>query len=223
MPILLILLLSYPFIASAQQPRPIKYFIAAEDQWCTNYITLGSDSTFFYSGSCESGTVAVAKGKWTKKRRRLKLVGFDSTSSYPKATITTKKGNTSNEVLITATDYFGAPFSHLVFGLIRHGDTSIQNPAYFQSDSLGKLIVSRKDFCGFYLIYQFHAPQFPLPDLIQTYTFENTDEINIQINFAASAGLDRGVILRNFGVISFTEKRNGLYFKKRRAYSIDLP
>ena len=181
-----------------------KSYFSKDDIRCSNFLVLANNGIFFYAGSCEDD-VALSKGYWRIKGHKLYLKGWDSLKSYPKVRVDLLRGDTTESIKITATDYFGKPFNTLALELIAPNDFR----DYKLPDSLGQFKVSKKDFKGFFIYFQSgHKDS-------KFYAFENNlTEVRIHIDFASQAGLDRPAFEHPFGKWTYLIKGNILYSKE---------
>jgi hypothetical protein len=183
-------------------------------------LTLGTDGIFFFSRSCECGTERYGKGTWKIKGDKLYLNGFDSVQAFPQSKVEQIEGDTSGNVLLTATNHFGLPMRGLTVALLRNGRTD-GDAAFFYTDSTGKLLVDKKDFMGFYLIYECHSSIVNIGDTLKYYLFSpKAKQYNIHIDFA-DAGFDREPIAFNYGRKVYTIRRNKLLYKSKVLFTLD--
>ena len=86
---------------------------------------------------------------------------------------------------------------------------------YFFTDSSGQLVVDKKGYSGFYLIYECHPTVVNIGDTLKYYMFnDNTNQYNIHIDFA-DAGLDREPIAFDYGKKVYTIRKNKLFYKNK--------
>jgi hypothetical protein len=197
-------LLFFATIAFAQQ-RPIVYktYLNNQNKFIIDNLILSSDSLFFFYTSCECGKEYYGKGKWHIKRNKLYLDGFDSTKAFPNATVDKIDADEpTDSVTIKAFDYFGKPTKNFVVELIYKNTSSFQSMPQF-ADKTGNLTVSKKEYSGFFLIYETQDETGLLRKNDYHYRFdENTKEIIVHFDFAA-AGFDRKPIPTNYGRKTF--------------------
>ncbi len=198
------LLLLFATVAFAQQ-RPVVYksYLNNQNKFIIDNLILSSDSLFFFYTSCECGKEYYGKGKWHIERNKLYLDGFDSTKAFPNATVDNiNADNPVDSVTIKAFDYFDKPMKSFMVELIYKNASSFQAIPQF-ADKTGRLTVSKKDFSGFFLIYEAQDETGLLRKNDYHYGFEeNTKEVIVHFDFAA-AGFDRQPIPTNYGHKTF--------------------
>ena len=206
----IITLLFSDAVFGQEKPEVYKSFWNNNDKFIINHLVLSSDSLFFSLSSCECGKEFYGKGTWRMKGNTLYLYGFDSTKAYPNSSVKLINGEPSDSVIITAYDYFNNPMKDLILGLI-YNDTTKFETSYEFADSLGRIMVSKNKFGGFYLLYEARGENIWIKDKNPYYTFEKkTNEVIINIDFAQAA-LDRQPVPFNFGIQKLKIKQGNLY------------
>jgi hypothetical protein len=202
--LLLPLLLLFVSIAFAQKrPTVYKAYLNNTNRFIIDNLILSSDGLFFFFTSCECGKEYYGKGKWQIKGKKLYLRSFDSTKTFPNATVDKiSVDSPTDSVTIKAYDYFGKPMKSFMVELIYRSSSNFQSmPQFF--DKTGKLTIAKKDYSGFFLIYEARDETGFLKKNEYSYSFDkDTKEIIIQIDFAA-AGFDREPIPLNYGNKTF--------------------
>jgi hypothetical protein len=219
MPYLLFFFLSLSSLCYGQKPAKVyRTFISDNDRYVGERLTLGTDGIFFYSSSCECGNERYAKGTWRISKNKLYLNGFDSASAFPPSKIEEVTGQSTDQVLLTATNHYGLPLSGLTVAVLR--DTvNFNNVGYLHTDSTGKVMVDRKYFTGFYLIYECHPAVVNIGDTLKTIMFNpNISQYNIHIDFA-NAGFDREPIAFSYGKKVYTIRKNKLVYKNKVVFT----
>lgn len=197
-----------------QQPAIFKSFRNNKGIFIIDNLILSSDGLFFSFASCECGKEYYGKGKWQIKGNKLYLKGFDSTMAFPNSKINFITGQPTDSVTIRAYDYFGKPITNLLLGLVYQNSTKEQFHFEFVNQE-GKLIVSKKDYSGFFLIYETKGtPSLSGKENPYYFLDKHTKEVVINIDFAA-AGFDRTPIPFNYGKQVFTIRHGNLYRKGR--------
>lgn len=211
------------FYAYAQkQPQVYKSYWNNENKFIINHLVLSTDSTFFDFSSCECGEAYYGRGTWRIKGKMLYLKGWDSTRAFPRSQITLLEGEANDSVTIAAYDYFSRPIKYLSLGLITH-DTTEFEPEYRAADTLGKLKISKKDYRGFFLVYEskdntgLRGKDTPYQDFEK-----NTREVVIRINYAGS-GFNGEPIPFTYPSQSFRIKKDRLYGKGNRPIFVINP
>ena len=220
-----LLLLYFLLIVNATfaQKRPTVYksYFNNKDPFIINNLVLSTDGFFFYFTSCECGKEYYGKGKWQIKANQLYLQGFDSTKVFPQSTISYIKGGPTDSVIIRAFDYFGKPIKSLLLGLLDKDSSVSRFPEFV--DKEGKLTISKKDYSGFFLIYEARAATGLLKKEDYHYLFdEQTKEIVIRFDFA-DAGFDSEPILTNYGKHTFTIRNGHLYGRGEKPAFVTTP
>jgi len=205
-----------------KQPTVYKVYLNNEDKFIIDNLILSSDGLFFSFASCECGKEFYGKGKWQIKGNKLYLNGFDSTKAFPHAKVEKKNANTpTDSVTIIAYDYFDKPIKNLAVELVYNNKVNFHTtPQFF--DETGKLKISKKEYRGFYLIYEAKDETGLLEKRNYNYSFEqNTEEIVIHIDFAA-AGFDRQPMPFNFGSKTFTVSNHKLFGKDAKIAFVEV-
>ncbi len=199
------------YIFAQVKPHIYKEYINNDDHFIIDNLILSSDGLFFSFASCECGKEYYAKGNWKIKKKKLYLDSFDSTLAFPNSKISFINSNPTDSVTISGFDYFGKTMTGLMIGLINK-DSSI-NVFYEFVDNSGKLKISKKDYAGFFLIYEMREPTGLMASKDIFYFFKaDTKEVLVQIDFA-EAGFDREPITFKYPNKVFRLKSGGLYGK----------
>jgi hypothetical protein len=219
---IILVILFLPFLGKGQKPAQVYRSFIRHNSFPLGieHIVLGSDGIFFYANSADE-KVFLAKGTWKIRQNQLYLNGWDSSKAYPKAKIDFVKGDKTEEVIILVKDYFKNPFPGFAIDLIPGqaiGDPNGLRRMLF-SDSSGKIKLSKKDYSAFYFVYMSYNSELPAEDVEFYNLTEDISRVNISIDFAGNAGLDRGAALRKINAV-FTLKKNGLYEKDKLVYKI---
>src|SRR5687768_641015 len=148
----LFLMLSVYKAFAQTQPTVFKSYFNNEDRYIIDNLILSTDGLFFSFASCECGKEYYGKGRWQIKGNKLYLQGFDSTKAFPRSKINFIKGQPTDSVTIRAFDYFGKPMTSLLLGLIYKDTSNSPFPEFVNKE--GKLTIFKKDYSGFYLIYE---------------------------------------------------------------------
>lgn len=218
----LLLLMIVSHVYSQKLPQVYKSYWNNEDQYVINNLILSTDGIFFQHSSCECGKEYYGKGTYQIKGDKLYLHGFDSTRAFPRSKIDYIKGEAVDDsVTITTSDYFGKPMTNLLLGLLEK-DSAIY-PFYEFVDKQGQFKLSRKDYSGFFLIYEEQDGSGIVDKSTHHYFIDNgIKEVCIHIDFAA-AGFDRQPIPFNFGKQVFRIKNGKLYGKGNKAIYVTSP
>jgi hypothetical protein len=218
-----LLLLLVTIVTHAQkQPQVYRAYLDKEDRFIINNLILSTDGVFFQFSSCECGKEYYARGTYQIKGDKLYLHGFDSTQAFPRSKIEYIKGEAvGDSVTITTSDYFGNPMTNLLLGLLEK-DSSIY-PFYEFVDNQGQFKLKRKDYSGFFLIYEEQDGSGIVDKSTHHYFIGNgIKEVRIHIDFA-TAGFDRQPIPFSFGKQVFKMKDGKLYGKGNKPVYITNP
>jgi hypothetical protein len=223
--VIFLFLLAIAFLGKSfsQQPTAYKRFTnPGKFPVGGQLLTLGSNGIFYFSMSVES-RAAVAKGNWKIKKDKLYLTAWSRGKSYPTLKIEFVNQPDTGKVVISAKDAFQRPFYRLGVALIRKDSNGDDYPALAYLDSTGKLIVDKKEYPAFYLLYQYgdsEAEEFDKN--IQVYSFgQDIQQVNMHIDFDAGAPLDRGVVVIDYRNHVFKIKKEGLYEKGKRVFNTE--
>lgn len=209
--ILYYLILECSFAFPQGKPYIYKQYINNDDRFIIDNLILSSDGLFFSFASCECGKEYYAKGNWKIKKNKLYLDSFDSTLAFPNSKISFINSQQTDSVIISGIDYFGKPMTSLLLGLI-YKDSTISR-FYEFVDNSGRLKISKKEYIGFFLIYEMREATGLLANKDYYHFFgPDTKEALIHIDFAA-AGFDREPVTFKYPNKVFRLKSGGLFGK----------
>lgn len=139
-------------ISTTTFSQNIKHYKYWNGNYCSNHIYL-NDSTgmFYYLEGCE-GTVAISKGKFTRKKRKLLLVADTGVSVQLNAIVTSNKGGKSDKIFIKAVDFNETPLRDFRIALLPFPTgTAFMNDMFSTNDS-GFVTIDRRKYSHF--VYQ---------------------------------------------------------------------